>query len=66
MAWTYFDDFSRKIFRESLNFDESTWNRARGWALWKALITFNGNRFENPDAAAVALAIIEIILADTN
>ncbi|WP_088071819.1 aminoglycoside phosphotransferase family protein [Gottfriedia luciferensis] len=44
IAWTYFDEQSRNEFKNALNFDEGTWNRARGWALWKALITFNENK----------------------
>ena len=41
MAWTYFDDISRSIFMEEMDMDTDTWGRARGWALWKALITFD-------------------------
>ncbi|CAG9606956.1 aminoglycoside phosphotransferase family protein [Pseudoneobacillus rhizosphaerae] len=41
IAWTFFDDASRKVFKNELNLDEATWNRARGWALWKALITYD-------------------------
>lgn len=37
MAWTYFDENSRQSFLQGL--DNETINRARGWALWKALIT---------------------------
>lgn len=36
MAWTFFDGQSRKYFLQGL--DEGTVDRARGWALWKALI----------------------------
>lgn len=43
MAWNFFDDTSRKIFLKLMNFDEDTINRARGWALWKALITYDRN-----------------------
>lgn len=39
MAWTFFDESSRKIFLQDL--DQNTINRARGWALWKALITYD-------------------------
>ena len=39
MAWTFFHDTARAVFRACLPFDRQTWNRARGWALWKALIT---------------------------
>ena len=38
IAWTYFTGESRKIFRMQLGLDADTWARARGWALWKALI----------------------------
>lgn len=41
MAWTFFDDESRKVFIENMGLDQDTWNRAKGWALWKALITFD-------------------------
>jgi aminoglycoside phosphotransferase (APT) family kinase protein len=39
MAWTFFTDNSRATFRRGLPLDEATWTRARGWALWKALVT---------------------------
>ncbi|WP_438351755.1 aminoglycoside phosphotransferase family protein [Paenibacillus sp. FA6] len=41
MAWTFFDDESRKSLFTEMECDEGTWNRARGWALWKALITYD-------------------------
>ena len=41
MAWTYFDDSSRAIFMQEMAMDSDTWDRARGWALWKALITYD-------------------------
>ena len=37
-AWTMFDATSRERFMAALSFDHNTWARARGWALWKALI----------------------------
>lgn len=39
MAWTFFNEDSRKEFLKTI--DTETINRARGWALWKALITYN-------------------------
>ena len=36
MYWNFFDEKSKKVFKLNLNLDENTWNRARGWALWKA------------------------------
>ena len=40
IAWTFLDKKSREIFFKELGCDEGTRNRARGWALWKALITY--------------------------
>ena len=41
LAWTYFDGESRQVFAAELALDSATWERAKGWALWKALITYN-------------------------
>ncbi|MFF0270086.1 aminoglycoside phosphotransferase family protein [Kribbella sp. NPDC004536] len=40
IAYTFFSGRSRAIFRETVAQDEAVWARARGWALWKALITY--------------------------
>lgn len=47
MAWTYFDKESRKIFLDDLHLDQATINRAKAWALWKALITLNDLKRRN-------------------
>jgi aminoglycoside phosphotransferase (APT) family kinase protein len=39
VAWTFFSGASRAAFRAAVDRDDGTWARARGWALWKALIT---------------------------
>lgn len=39
MAWTTFDGASRQAFVAGVDVDDGTWARARGWALWKAVIT---------------------------
>lgn len=44
MAWTFFDEESRHIFIKEMNLDEETLNRARGWVLWKALITYDNEK----------------------
>jgi aminoglycoside phosphotransferase (APT) family kinase protein len=38
MAWTFFAGDSATVFRDCLGLDDATWTRARGWALWKALL----------------------------
>lgn len=39
VAWTQLSGESRAAFRTALPLNNDTWNRARGWALWKVLIT---------------------------
>jgi len=39
IAWTFFTPEERAIFAAEVDLDDDTWARARGWALWKALIT---------------------------
>jgi aminoglycoside phosphotransferase (APT) family kinase protein len=39
IAWTLFSGPSRDAFRAAVGQDDATWTRARGWTLWKALIT---------------------------
>ncbi len=44
MAWTYFSGEARDAFRSEIGLDHDTWARARGWALWKALVTLADER----------------------
>ena len=44
IAYTFFSGASRATFREAVGQDAGTWARARGWALWKALITLAADR----------------------
>lgn len=37
IGWSLFDAPARAVFRLAFRFDDETWDRARGWALWKAL-----------------------------
>lgn len=64
MAWTFFDENSRNVFKKVLRMDEETWNRARGWALWKALITYDVNRDSNEKVAEESYRIIQVIADD--
>lgn len=38
-AWTLLTRDSRQVFRDRLAVDDATWERSRGWALWKTLST---------------------------
>nr|WP_159542781.1 aminoglycoside phosphotransferase family protein [Aeromicrobium sp. 9AM] len=44
IAWTLLDGESRAAFRHTLGVDPRMWARGRGWALWKALITYAEHR----------------------
>lgn len=59
MAWTYFDKHSRTLFLEGKPKDMI--HRAKGWALWKALITYNDI---NPDFKQNAYVTIQEILSE--
>jgi hypothetical protein len=70
-AWTLFTGPSRTRFVEALSFDDGTWARARGWALWKALISVPGRPVDDPDRTGArfgwrwdALGVIEQVISD--
>ncbi|QTH42793.1 aminoglycoside phosphotransferase family protein [Cohnella sp. LGH] len=65
MAWNFFDDASREIFLKRMNFDADTVNRARGWALWKALITYAWND-KDSEASVWGKQAIDDIIQDYN
>jgi aminoglycoside phosphotransferase (APT) family kinase protein len=64
IAWTLFTGNSRAAFRAAVGLDPATWARARGWALWKALISLAEDIDIAPALAEVNLPIIEDVLAD--
>ena len=47
-AWTMFEETSRRVFVQAVACDEDTWSRARGWALWKAVIDIPGRPADDP------------------
>jgi aminoglycoside phosphotransferase (APT) family kinase protein len=51
IAWTFLDPANRKEFRAAVALDPGTWNRARGWAISKALITLAYLRDTSPNKA---------------
>ena len=56
IAWTCFDSKSRKAFKEEMGLGDTTWQRGKGWALWKALIT--------PDDAVSKKVLVDMLAAD--
>ncbi|MEO7060524.1 MAG: aminoglycoside phosphotransferase family protein [Lapillicoccus sp.] len=69
IAWTLFEGTSRAAFRRAVGLDDGTWARARGWAIWKALITLAGTSDGRSPAAdrarEGARRTIRALLGDT-
>src|SRR3712207_7328460 len=53
---------SQEAFHVALPLDQATWARARGWALWKALILVAGHAGTNAPEAAKSRQIIDDVL----
>ena len=64
IAWAYFDKASRQIFQEKLQLDADTWSRARGWALWKALIVAADPSSSNEVEKNQAWQTLEILFSE--
>lgn len=64
IAWTLLKETSRDKFKSALRLDEDTWDRARGWALWKALITLEALEDKVGLKAKEQLLVIEEVLND--
>jgi aminoglycoside phosphotransferase (APT) family kinase protein len=54
MEWEFFSGDSAAVFRRGLHLDEATWDRGRGWALWKALVSLGKEQEGGDDAHAPA------------
>lgn len=68
IAWTMFSGPSRAAFRSALaasdGCDPGTWARARGWALWKAMLMMAGSLDTDRELAEINRRVIEEVLAD--
>ncbi|SDT32031.1 Predicted kinase, aminoglycoside phosphotransferase (APT) family [Friedmanniella luteola] len=60
VTWTLLRDEARAAFRAGVGLDDATWARARGWALWKALIVLAGDATD----AAGNRGVVAEVLAD--
>ncbi|TDE08319.1 aminoglycoside phosphotransferase family protein [Jiangella asiatica] len=63
LAWTFLDAPARAAFRSTLGSaaDDAMWARARGWALWKALITYDSHVAR---VKAEARRVVDALLGD--
>lgn len=60
-AWTMFTCESREAFRRAVAQDDGMWARARGWALWKAVLGLAGSDGSDPRDASKQRIIAELI-----
>ncbi len=66
VAWTLLTDDARQVFRDRLAVDDATWERGRGWALWKTLATcsYTYDDVEGAEEFAHARRVLSEILGD--
>lgn len=64
IAWTMFAGADREAFRDAVGQDDATWARARGWALWKALLVLSGTIDTDPAIAGENRRVLDEVLAD--
>lgn len=64
IAWTLFSGGDREAFRDAVGQDAGTWARARGWALWKALIGLAADGDQGGAAAATNRRIVEDLVSE--
>jgi aminoglycoside phosphotransferase (APT) family kinase protein len=65
-AWSVFGHTGRGVFRDTLDVDDGTWDRARGFALHQAALIIPYYRETNPGFVAPAKRTVGEILADSN
>lgn len=64
IAWTFFRPASRRAFHQALRLDRQTWERARGWTLWKALIVAAKLAATNAVEMQHPIELVREVLAD--
>lgn len=64
LAWNVLDAESRAVFRQALSLDSATFQRGRGWALWKALIVLAAERGRDERLSEWSRRTIREVMAD--
>jgi aminoglycoside phosphotransferase (APT) family kinase protein len=65
IAWTLLKNESRKKFKSHVSLDCDTFNRARGWALWKAMVNILLLKDITCPEALMQKNLIDEIICDT-
>ena len=63
-AWSVFGHTGRRVFRDALDVDDGTWNRACGFALHQAAMIIPYYAETNPEFVTLAKRTVEEVLAD--
>jgi len=63
-AWSVFGPSGRETFRDVLDVEDGTWNRARGYALHQAAMIIPYYRNTNPAFVSLAKRTVEQVLVD--
>jgi aminoglycoside phosphotransferase (APT) family kinase protein len=61
LAWVFLDGEAREAFRAAAPGDGGSWARARGWAIWKALLVAARNLSRNPAERPPETIIADLI-----
>ena len=64
VAWASMERQTRQVLRATLDLHDNVWARARGWALWKALVVTAGLSPAPPAAKRQYRRALEKVLAD--
>lgn len=64
LAWSSMGPRARQAFRAALELNDGAWARARGWALWKALVVTAGLSPARPAADRQSRVALGRILSD--
>ena len=62
LYWNFLEERSQNIFKSELSLDKDTWNRAKGWDLWKACFELAQMEDKKSKKAAMWLDVIENII----
>lgn len=60
IAWTFFGPEDRQVFHDAVGLPPEVWARARGWALWKALVTLMDRR-DSPEDRVQRTALAQLL-----
>ncbi len=64
ITWTFFTGSARDAFRNAFDSDQATWQRARGWACWKAMLVLQNPDATNAPEAVNSMRVVEDVIAE--